>query len=239
MKKRQEVFAQRDIAHANAKHNRTTPLYSTGDWVLLYEPPVTYQTSQRPWSVPKKFQDCLTGPHRIESGRVNAKNEIRVFNMRKGLSEWVSISRIVPYNPWSDDFLDTAEGSAVPGHDLRQQKSQDAAAEVLAGVDESGDSEFRNGDEIRMKEFVVVSVEAEDTPFLVGTVCELGTKQDAVRYDDGQSYRTLNIRVWVTPTITLCKYIDQDGSARIEVGIDRTLAPSQNNTHTSHKPRTI
>jgi hypothetical protein len=193
---RQKEMAEKDIDKANAKSKKVEVSFSKGDWVLLYEPPVTHQTVKRPWSVPRKFQDCLTGPHRIERGLVNQKNEVKVFNMRRGLSLDVHVSRVIPYNPWSDDFPDTAQGSLVPGHGIRRQGDAQESVALSHVAAESGDSEFRNGDNVKFQEFVVAGIEdpCRKTPFVVGTICDLGTKK--TKASDNKWYRPVNIRIW-------------------------------------------
>jgi hypothetical protein len=212
---KQKALATKDMDRANAVRRNKTVEFKNGDWILLFEPPVTHQTIKRPWSIPRKFQDCLTGPHKVVSGRQNSQGEVNIFHTRRGKKEMVHISRIVPYNPWSDDFPDTSEGCAIPGHGLRDQsRNGQVVGDVVQQVVESGDSEFksgaseyRNGDNVQLGEMVIVSVigdgsdddpDSDTPPFILGKICELGEKKDAIVYDEDKnnSYRTMNVRVW-------------------------------------------
>ena len=111
--------------------NRETP----GTWIqkewLGFDVWATRLTQnsefKRPWAVPRKFQDVLTGPHRVVDGKANSKGEIKVFHSRRGSQEDIHKSRLVLYNPWSDQLLDTADGSMVPGYDIRSRAQQQQA----------------------------------------------------------------------------------------------------------------
>lgn len=52
---KQRVLADRTLAKKNRVVNRTNPTFRKGDWILLYEPPVTHATLKRPWAVPQKL----------------------------------------------------------------------------------------------------------------------------------------------------------------------------------------
>jgi len=181
------------IAMEKKNKNRKEPKFQKDDWILIYEPPVTHTTLKRHWKVPRKFQDVLTGPHRITGEVKNAKGEWMVYHTRRKKEENIHISRIVKYNPWSDDILDTAKGSMVPGHDIRQ-------AEVIQEQDLQGIKEQHNrdGDNVYMKEFVAVATECDTEtplPFLIAKVTDLGPLATA-EIHEGLKFRKLNGRVY-------------------------------------------
>ena len=193
--KKQQALVNRSNDKKNTEGKRRDPGFKRGDWVLMYEPPVTHSTSKRPWTVPKKFQDVLTGPHRVTSDTRTSKGEMKVLHSRRGREEDVHISRLVLYNPWSDQFLDTADGSLVPGHDIRNNRREEKEEA------EESKMEYRWGDEVELGEFVIIQIAADDfhkVPFLIAKVYELGRLEDVGEESihEGVKYRSLKARIY-------------------------------------------
>ena len=183
---RQKLLARTAMLKANANGGRSNPTFHKDDWVLLYEPPVTHTTATRTWKVPKKFQDGLTGPHRIVSDSSNGKGEWKIVHSRRNDEEWVHVSRLVRYNPWSDDFLNTAEGSQVPGHDIRAPSGRAADDE---------EPELPCGDDVSIGDFAVIVVNKDELhkiPLMIVKVTELG---EHFKYNN-EMYRLLDGQIW-------------------------------------------
>lgn len=183
---KQKLLAKQQMLKANSAGKRSNPSFNNGDWVLLYEPPVTHTTATRTWKVPKKFQDGLTGPHRIVVASANNKGEWKIAHSRRNEEVWVHMSRLVLYNPWSDDFLDTAEGSQVPGYDIRDPSSQPSGNLV---------QEIPDGDNVSVGDFAAVAVQIDEVhkiPVMIVKVTELGRpfqkEGETYRLMDGQIY---------------------------------------------------
>jgi hypothetical protein len=129
----------------------------------------------------------------VLNDKPNAKGEYTIFHSRRGGEETVHISRMVLYNPWSDQHLDTADGSMVAGYDIRRKddvKQSDSA--------EPGDSEFRSGDDVHLKEFVIIAINPDNVhrvPFMVCKLYELGPLEEAVE-TDGVRYRSVKGRIY-------------------------------------------
>ena len=79
---RQTILAHRQMEMSNLKNRRKPTKFEKGDWVLLFEPPVTHTTQARQWKVPKKFQDTLSGPHRVIGPVANDKGEWHIMHGR-------------------------------------------------------------------------------------------------------------------------------------------------------------
>jgi exodeoxyribonuclease III len=193
---KQQLLADRYTEKKNSTEKRREPEFKKNDWVLMYEPPVSHRTVKRPWAVPRKFQDVLTGPHRVVDGKANSKGEIKVFHSRRGSQEDIHKSRLVLYNPWSDQLLDTADGSMVPGYDIRSRAQQQQAPS------EEVDSKFayREGDDVKCGEFIIIAVDCDAVhkkPFLIAKIYELGHAdgEDAVTAD-GITYRSVKARIY-------------------------------------------
>jgi len=168
--KRQKIMTDKTMAKNNHKYNRTNPKFEKDDWILLYEPPVTHITNKRQWRVPKKFQDTLTGPHRVTNGTVNKKGELTISHTRRGKEEKVHISRVVLYNPWSDDILDTAEGSLIPGHDIRHNNSDEPIHEA------TDKQHFNDGDKVNIDDLITIYLDGENGfPIIIARLTSLGT----------------------------------------------------------------
>ena len=192
---KQRILARKHMKKKNDKEKRINPIYKKDDWILIYEPPVTHVTSKRQWRVPRKFQDTLTGPHRIVNNTENDKGEWTVYHMRRKKEELIHKSRIVLYNPWSDDILDTARGSMVPGHDIR-------SSEESSMTDRINERKYRNGDDVKIGELIAVAYECDrhmKLPFLIARITELGSYKDA-KIIEGKSYRSLEGRLYGNST---------------------------------------
>jgi hypothetical protein len=181
---KQKTMTDRAMANNNRKNKRVNPKFEKDDWILLYEPPVTHTTAKRQWRVPKKFQDTLTGPHRVTEGTVNRKGELTISHARRGKEEKVHISRLVLYNPWSDDVLDTAKGSLIPGHDIRHNDTGEHNREEIATV------EFNDGDKIELNEMIAIYLSDEQGfPIIFAKITSLGDyRNDGYRPCDGTVY---------------------------------------------------
>jgi hypothetical protein len=182
-----------ELAMNKKNIKRTTPKFKKDDWILLYEPPVTHTTQKRQWQVPRKFQDVLTGPHRITGNNINKKGEWEVLHTRRDKKEPIHVSRMVMYNPWSDAILDTAQGSLVPGDDIRNPKDLKTHTEM-----KDTEKVYRNGDDVSLREFVIVANGCDKDnplPFTVVKITELGTVREADVIDRVR-YRKMNGRVF-------------------------------------------
>ena len=194
IRKEQEERTKRYIDKKNRKEGRIEIEFKKDDWVLMYEPPVTHTTVRRPWVIPRKFQDVLTGPHRILKDKCNNKGEYLVYHTRREQEEWIHKRRLVTYNPWSDDLLDTAEGSMVTGDDVRQWDTgeSDPAEEKVVS--------YRDGDDVGIGEFILIysnNDKSQDAPFILAKVEELGSYDDpAVKIDKGVKYRPMVARIY-------------------------------------------
>ena len=170
---RQTALAHRQMDKNNVKNKRNPKKFEEGDWVLLFEPPVTHTTQARQWKVPKKFQDMLSGPHRVIGPTANNKGEWQIMHWRRGSPEWVHATRMVLYNPWSEDLLNTAEGSLVPGHDIRNGAVQ---GEPYAQALVEQPKVYRLGDDVRVGELVALAVDRDDNhkqPVMIVRLLEL------------------------------------------------------------------
>ena len=107
--------------------------------------------------------------------------------MRRGKDEWVHKSRMVKYNPWSDDLLDTAKGSIIKGHDIRQQQQEKEK-------ERTEETHRRLGDEAKLGELVAIANNPDKEhklPYVIIKITKLGLKKDAIKENDQQDYRQL------------------------------------------------
>ncbi len=173
----------------NDNEKRIDPEFRKDDWVLMYEPPVTHKTAARQWNVPKKFQDTLTGPHRILNAEPNEKGEILVLHTRRKKNEYIHVSRLVKYSPWSDDILDTAQGSLVPGNDIRHNKQPHEQQEEKNNQEVSA---HKDGDQVQFGDLAAILFEDEDKfPIVVIQVQQLGSLREGVTKDNNR-YRMMD-----------------------------------------------
>lgn len=180
-------FNQNDLAPAVKQL-----IQKKNDWVLMYKPPVSHRTVKRPRAVPRKFQDRTE----FLEGKANSKGEIKVLHSRRGWQVDMQKSRLVLYNPWSYQLLDTADDSMVPGYDIRSRAQQQQAPS------EEVDSKFayREGDDVKCGEFIIIAVDCDAVhkkPFLIAKIYELGHAdgEDAVTAD-GITYRSVKARIY-------------------------------------------
>ena len=100
------------------------------------------------------------------------------------------------YNPWSDDILDTAKGSLVPGH-------MDGKKEKDKGPDQEEKlSPYRMGDEVQLGDLVAIGINTDEImklPFIIVRISELGPKEKAMMVE-GVRYRSLKGRIFGNTT---------------------------------------
>ena len=191
---KQTALARQQLRQKNLTERRIPYTFKKGDWVLLYEPPVTHTTASRTWKVPKKFQDVLSGPHQVVGTKSNEKGEWRIMHSRRGEAISAHVSRLVLYNPWSEEVLDTAEGSMVPGNDVRNgalRGGSHALEEAKQAV------EFRDGDDVQVGELVAITVEKDEVhkvPVMIVKLSDLS--EDRIRCEDSDEYRYLEGHIY-------------------------------------------
>ena len=191
---KQTALAQQQLRQKNLTEKRVPYKFKKGDWVLLYEPPVTHTTASRTWKVPRKFQDVLSGPHQIKGTGSNEKGEWRIWHSRRGEAISVHVSRLVLYNPWSEEVLDTAEGSMVPGHDIRNGALR-RDPHALEGEEQK--VEFRDGDDVHVGELVAITVEKDEVhkiPIMIVKLSDLS--EERTRCADSKEYRHLEGHIY-------------------------------------------
>jgi hypothetical protein len=191
IKMRQTILARKQMELKNAKDSRCRKAFEKDDWVLLFEPPVTHTTQARQWKVPKKFQDTLSGPHRVVGSKANDKGEWEILHGRRGQKEWVHVTRMVLYNPWSEEILNTAEGSLVPGHDIRNGAIQ---GDPYGPAQEEQPKVYRLGDDVHVGELVAVCINPDNVnkqPFMIVKLLELHEHLRARHAGSAETYRPL------------------------------------------------
>ena len=157
--------------------NRYEVAYQPGDLVLYYE--ASKRNAEGPVGEPKgpkKLQHRFTGPHRVVRRLSNTMFQLEKepwYLAADAVKEFAaSVTRIIPYTPWSDDVLDTS----VMEHEPVHQDVVPPTVHTDAGEDEKHQHDeteaYRQSPVGDLVLFPVQTEFDDDPPFMVGKLLE-------------------------------------------------------------------
>jgi hypothetical protein len=106
---RQDKASRINAARRDAKGNRYSVSFQTGDLVLVHEPDAVYGTTcaARPTPalkddrVPEKWKFPWSGPHRVSS-KMNNEDVYKVYHIHRRLIRTYHVDGMLPFHPFAD-----------------------------------------------------------------------------------------------------------------------------------------
>ena len=129
---RQEQRTLGDKRLAKRNKSQIDVTFEDGDMILLWE----QGTNNGRFKLPGKLQDRYSGPHQVVG---TCGTRVNYYIMNKGVKQKVHVNRMLRFQPWSNDDLDTApmQGTYVspPMYDEFRSKEGDNGEEGLLEVE--------------------------------------------------------------------------------------------------------